>query len=83
MTTNCIYPSKYLCQTTKFFPKTKLKAYADNNLYISQMNEFVLDRVAKMREKGEKCWLPAFFLSSSKNVFKSFLPLGFKSWAMW
>ena len=44
----------------KILDCSKLKAFADNNLYIAQMMIYVFDRVENIVEKGKKCWLPAF-----------------------
>ena len=40
---------------------SKLKAFADDNLYVAQIMDFVFYREDSIVGKGEKCWLPAVF----------------------
>ena len=55
----------------KFLDKTKLKAIAGENLDISQMIEFVLERIENIVWKRRKC-----IFSFSHNNFKRLLPWG-------
>ena len=39
---------------------SKFKAFADINLNLAQVMEFVFDRFENIVVNGKKCWLPAF-----------------------
>ena len=44
----------------KIFDMTKLKAFADNKLNVTEIRISLYDRVENTVGKGKKCWLPAF-----------------------
>ena len=54
----------------KFVDCFKLKAFADDKIYVTRTLTFALRRVENIVGKGEKGWFPAFF-SFSHYVFTS------------
>ena len=44
----------------KISERSKLKAFADEELKVAQMTKLVLDRRETLWEKEKKCWFPAF-----------------------
>ena len=44
----------------KIFYQSKLKAFADEKINVTEEWKFVLERVENIVGNGEKCWLPAF-----------------------
>ena len=62
----------------KILASSKLKAFADNKLNVTENIEFVYLRLENIVEKIRKCWLPAF--SSFPKMFSKGLFLaGVKS----
>ena len=47
-------------QNDKVLERTKLKASADDILYVAKKTISVLDRIENIVGKRRKCWLPAF-----------------------
>ena len=58
---------------------SKLKAFADDKIDMTEKFKFVLKRVENIVGKRRKCWLPAFS-PFSQNVFKAFFIRVVKSW---
>ena len=44
----------------KFLDMTKLKAFADDKLYVAKMTIFLFHIAENTVRKSKKCWLPAF-----------------------
>ena len=45
-------------QNDKILGLSKLKAFADDNINVTQNLKFVLERMESIMEKRRKCWLP-------------------------
>ena len=61
-----------LYQMKKILNRTKLKAFADDKINVTEKLKLVLVRVEKHCRKWRKCWLPAIFpflTSFSKGFF--------------
>ena len=52
----------------KILDWSKLKAFADDNINVTESLKFVLRMFENILGKGEKCWLPAF--SSFLTMFQ-------------
>ena len=59
----------------KILDQSRLKAFADDTIKVTQKLKFVLGWVENIVGKRRKCWLPAFS-PFSQSVFKSLLPQG-------
>ena len=59
--------------------KSKLKAFADNKIYVIKKLKFVLGRVEKILGKGENA-VYLHFLLFFQNVYRSLLFRVVKSW---
>ena len=44
----------------KFLDLSKLKAFADDKINVTEKLKFVLGRLENILEKRRKCWIPAF-----------------------